>query len=68
MTGDETVALAAALAAYGLSACVLGLASEECVDTLSSMHRRLTEADRPGGYALYGGAMQSESVGLRPTI
>jgi len=46
VTGDETVALAAALAAYGLSAWVLGLASEECVDTLSSMHQRLTEADR----------------------
>jgi hypothetical protein len=54
--GDETVALVATIAAYYLVARVLGLASEECVDTLSSMTQRLTEADRarsvypPGGH------------------
>ena len=46
VTGDETVALAATIVAYGLMARVLGLASEECVDTLSSVTQRLTEADR----------------------
>jgi hypothetical protein len=46
VTGDETVALAAAVTAYMLAARVLGLASEECFDTLSPARRRLTEADR----------------------
>jgi len=46
ITGDETVALAAAITAYVLAARVLGLAKEECVDTLSSVRQRLTEADR----------------------
>jgi len=46
VTGDETVALAAAIGTYMLAARVLGLASEECFDTLSSMRQRLTEADR----------------------
>lgn len=46
VTGDETVALAATIAAYALVARVLGLASEECVDTLFSVTQRLTEADR----------------------
>jgi hypothetical protein len=46
VTGDETVALAAAVTAYGLAARVLGLASEECFDTLSPVRQRLTEADR----------------------
>jgi hypothetical protein len=46
VTGDETVALAAAVSAYMLAARVLGLASEECFDTLSPARRRLTEADR----------------------
>jgi hypothetical protein len=44
--GDVTVALAGAIAIYRLSARVLGLAREECVDTLFSLSRRLTEADR----------------------
>ncbi len=54
--GDETVALVATIAAYFLVARVLGLATAECVDTLSSMTRRLTDADRarsvfpPGGH------------------
>jgi hypothetical protein len=43
--GDVTVAFAATIAAYALAARVLGLASEECVDTLSSVTRRLTGAD-----------------------
>jgi hypothetical protein len=46
VTGDETVALAATIVAYVLMARVLGLASEECVDTLSLVRQRLTEADR----------------------
>jgi hypothetical protein len=46
VTGDETVALAAAVTTYMLAARVLGLASEECFDTLSPARRRLTEADR----------------------
>jgi hypothetical protein len=46
VTGDETVALAATIAAYGVMARVLGLTSEECVDTSSSASQRLTEADR----------------------
>ncbi len=46
VTGSETVALAATIAAYGLMARVLGLATEECFDTLSSVRQRLTEADR----------------------
>ena len=46
VTGDETVALAAAVTAYMLAARVLGLASEECFDTLSPARRRLTEDDR----------------------
>jgi len=46
VTGDETVALAAAIISYLLAARVLGLASEECYDTLSSVRRRLTDADR----------------------
>jgi hypothetical protein len=46
VTGDETVALAAAVTAYMLAARMLGLASEECFDTLSPARRRLTEADR----------------------
>jgi hypothetical protein len=46
VTGDETVALAAAVTAYMLAARVLGLASEECFDTLSPVRQRLTEADR----------------------
>ncbi|UCC49284.1 MAG: DUF2867 domain-containing protein [Gemmatimonadota bacterium] len=46
VTGDETVALAAAVTAYMLAARVLGLASEQCFDTLSPARRRLTEADR----------------------
>lgn len=46
VTGDVTVALAAAIAAYSVLARVLGLATEECVDTSASVARRLTEADR----------------------
>ncbi len=46
VTGDETVALAAAVSAYMIAARVLGLASEECFDTLSPARRRLTAADR----------------------
>jgi hypothetical protein len=46
VTGDETVALAAAVTAYMVAARMLGLASEECFDTLSPARRRLTEADR----------------------
>jgi len=45
VTGDETVALAAAIGTYMVAARVLGLASEECRDTLSSVRQRLTEAD-----------------------
>jgi hypothetical protein len=45
VTGDETVALAAAVTAYMLAARVLGLASEECFDTLSPVRQRVTEAD-----------------------
>lgn len=46
VTGDETVALAAAVSAYMIGARVLGLASEECFDSLSPARQRLTEADR----------------------
>jgi len=46
VTGDETGALAVAVTAYMLAARVLGLASQECFDTLSPVRRRLTEADR----------------------
>ena len=61
VTGDETVALAVTLAAYGLSAWALGLASGECVDTLSLMRQRLTDVDRArsiypqgeGGFVYY---------------
>lgn len=44
--GDVTVALAAAVAAYALAARVFGLARAECRDTVFSVRRRLTEADR----------------------
>jgi hypothetical protein len=46
VTGHETVTLAAAVTAYMLMARVLGLARDECIDTLSSMRQRLTESDR----------------------
>jgi hypothetical protein len=46
VTGDETVALGAAITAYMLAARVLGLAREECADTLSSVRQRLTQTDR----------------------
>ncbi len=46
VTGDETVALAAAVTTYMVAARVLGLASEECFDTLSWVRQRVTEADR----------------------
>jgi hypothetical protein len=46
VTGDVTVALAAAITTYMLAARVMGLAREECFDTLSSVRQRLTEADR----------------------
>jgi hypothetical protein len=41
-----TVALGAAITAYMLAARVLGLAREECADTLSSVRQRLTQTDR----------------------
>jgi hypothetical protein len=46
VTGDETVALAAAVSVYMFAASMLGLASDECFDTLSAVRQRLTEADR----------------------
>jgi hypothetical protein len=46
ITGDETVALAATVATYGLVARALGLARKECVDTVSPVAEGLTEADR----------------------
>ena len=51
VTGDETVALAAAVSAYMIAARVLGLASEECFDTLSPARQRLTGAD--GARSIY---------------
>jgi hypothetical protein len=61
VSGDESVVLAAALATYMLAARVLGLASEACFDTLSSVRQRLTETDRAqsifqpgvGGFVYY---------------